>query len=243
MTIQIIEIVGRSIQGVTRPYICRADDGNIYFVKGIGAGRRSQVYEWIAGNLALEVGLPIAPFELVDIPEELIKDNELYNDLGTGLAFGSLKQVITELNFSGIDQVQDEIQRAVLAFDWWIRNEDRTLTESGGNPNLFWEPDNEKLVVIDHNQAFDTDFSNSNFKLLHVFNQQANQLFDYATYRHEYESKFKKAMKSFGEICDNLPEEWYYSDPEMSVPADFKITNIENILNRCNKDSFWNTHE
>lgn len=135
------------------PFICRGDDDNTYFVKGIGAVRRGQVCEWVAGNLGLELGLPIAPFEIVDVPVELVEGNPQYRDLGAGPAFGSQKQMIMELNYAGIEQVPDDLQRAVLAFDWWIRNEDRLLSESGGNPNLFWAPEYEKLVVIDHNQC------------------------------------------------------------------------------------------
>jgi hypothetical protein len=73
MRVQIVEIMGRSTQGITRPFKCRGDDGHIYFVKGHGAGRRSQICEWIAGQLAFRLGLPIAPFEIVDVPEELIR--------------------------------------------------------------------------------------------------------------------------------------------------------------------------
>ena len=80
--IQIIEILGRSEQGMTRPFICRGEDNNIYFVKGVGAGRRSQVCEWLAGNLALELGLPIAPFRIVDVPFALAENNPQYSELG-----------------------------------------------------------------------------------------------------------------------------------------------------------------
>lgn len=167
--IQIVEIVGRSEQGVTRPFICRGDDGNTYFVKGIGAGRQSQVYEWIAGGLALELSLPIAPFDIVAVPEELVAVSPNYRELGAGPAFGSLKQTIMELNYAMVDEVPVELQQAVLAFDWWIRNNDRMLTESGGNPNLFWEPEEGRLVIIDHNQAFDPRFSVEDFLDYHVF--------------------------------------------------------------------------
>ena len=118
MTVQIIEIMGRSEQGVTLPFICRGDDDLIYFVKGIGAGRRSQVCEWIAGNLAKEVGLPIAPFEIVDVPVELVEGNPQYRDLGSGPAFGSLRQTIMELNYAAIGRVPVGLQRDLLAFDW-----------------------------------------------------------------------------------------------------------------------------
>ena len=181
--IQIIEILGRSEQGMTRPFICRGEDNNIYFVKGSGAGRRSQICEWIAGNLALELGLPIAPFRIVDVPFALVENNPQYSELGAGPAFGSLKQTIMELNYAGIEQVPVALQRDVLAFDWWIHNIDRMLTESGGNPNLFWAPEEERLVVIDHNQAFDPQFSAKDFFDYHVFSQNYHALFDDALYR------------------------------------------------------------
>lgn len=243
MTVQIIEIIGRSEQGITLPFICRGDDGNTYFVKGIGAGRRSQVCEWIAGNLGLELGLPLAPLEIVDVPEALVENNPKYRDLGVGPAFGSQKQQIMELNYAGIIHVPRELQRAVLAFDWWVHNEDRQLTETGGNPNLFWEPEHEKLVVIDHNQAFDSDFSIEKFKEFHVFSDQVNNLFGNALYRDEFSGKFKLALKSWKRICDNIPKEWYYFDPERTVLADFDLSDILRILERCNEETFWNDHE
>ena len=239
MTIEIVEIMGRSEQGITRPFICRGDDDNIYFVKGIGAGRLSQVYEWIAGNLGVKLGLPIAPFEVVHVPVELAEANPDYRDLGVGPAFGSLKQTIMELNYAGIDLVPDELQRSVLAFDWWIHNDDRMLSESGGNPNLFWEPEDDQLVVIDHNQAFAPDFSADNLMKYHVFIGQRINLFGDALYRRKYAEAFQAALNQWQNICDNIPEEWHYLDVEMTVPANIRLDAIFNILNRCNTEALW----
>ncbi len=241
MTIQIVEIMGRAKQGITRPFICRGDDDQIYFVKGVGAGRRSQVCEWIAGNLALELGLPIAPFEIVDVPVELVEDNPQYSDLGVGPAFASLKQIITELNYAGIDGVPGGLQRDVLAFDWWVRNEDRTLSESGGNPNLFWEPRQGQLVVIDHNQAFDEAFRADHFLKYHVFNSQRHQLFSDALHMQEYEKNFQEALKQWHNIHNGIPTEWKFLDAELSVPANIDLKAIFNTLNRCNTPEFWNS--
>ena len=43
MTVGITEVIGRSSQGITRPFLCRADDGRLYYVKGNGAGRRALI--------------------------------------------------------------------------------------------------------------------------------------------------------------------------------------------------------
>ena len=42
MTVNIVEIIRRSTQGITRPFLCRGDDNWLYYVKGHGAGRAGQ---------------------------------------------------------------------------------------------------------------------------------------------------------------------------------------------------------
>lgn len=69
---EVIEVIRRSEQGITRPFICRCDDEQIYFVKGRGSGRESQVYEWLAGNLGLQLGLPLATFDIVVTPPAIL---------------------------------------------------------------------------------------------------------------------------------------------------------------------------
>lgn len=117
--IEIVEVLRRSEQGMTRPFICRGDDGEIYFVKGVGAGRRSQVCEWICGHLGMAFGLPVAPFEIVHVPAELLAvDSALkLSDLGAGPAFGSRQQHVTEITMEAAKEVPDCLKRDVLLFD------------------------------------------------------------------------------------------------------------------------------
>lgn len=238
--VQIVEILGRSEQGMTRPFICRGEDGNTWFVKGIDAGRRSQVCEWIAGKLALALELPVAPFELVDVPNELVEMTPEYQALGPGPAFGSLKQTIMELNYAKVSDVPMELQRSVLGFDWWIRNNDRMLSEAGGNPNLFWEPEDERLVVIDHNQAFDPEFSADDFLKYHVFCGAWHTLFDDAFNRQQFQESYCSAFKQWETIREGIPEAWYYLDPDQIDEADIDLDAIFRILNRCTEKTFWN---
>ena len=236
--IQIIEILNRSIQGITLPFICKASDGYIYFVKGHSAGRRSLVCEWIAGNLAEKVGLPIAPFTLLEIPE-VIQGKEKYRDLGQGIVFGSRKQNITELQHNIITQIPSELQRSVLAFDWWVKNADRTLSVKGGNPNLLWDGKQKKLVMIDHNQAFDRNFNPSLFHETHIFKHQAKLLFNDMFYNKESSNIFEATLSHWDSICSNIPEEWYYADQEQTVDADFDLDIFYQTLERCTANNFW----
>ncbi|WP_311548610.1 HipA family kinase [Paraburkholderia atlantica] len=70
--VQIAEILGRATQGITRPFICRGEDEQLYFVKGRHAGRRSLVAEWLGSSMAAAFGLPVAPFRIAQVQEELI---------------------------------------------------------------------------------------------------------------------------------------------------------------------------
>jgi len=238
LDLNIIEILGRADQGITRPFICRCDDGYTYFVKGLDATRESQVKEWIAGKLASKLGLPIAPFSLVYADPAFMEDPE-YSGLGNGFSFGSRKRQVTELSFSDIGDVPNRQQLGVLAFDWWIKNGDRTLTEGGGNPNLFWSPGDKELVVIDHNQAFDPSFSDLDFMSYHVFKEKIPFLFDDMVKREEFSSIFYSALEDWEEICEQIPEAWMYLDDDMTVSSSVNLQKIKSILDKVESRDFW----
>ena len=81
----------------------------------------------------------------------------------------------------------------LLLLDLWIQNEDRSLSELGGNPNLLvtqipplpaddpegalWvdQPRREMLWAYDFNLAFDPDFNRERFFGAHVFGGMLKQ--------------------------------------------------------------------
>jgi len=227
---------------MTEPFICRGDDGEIYFVKGTGAGRISQINEWISGNLAIAFGIPVAPFRIVQVPEELaeVLSVEHAFALGYGPAFGSKEQQITELAYSQVFDVPIEVRCSLLVFDWWISNGDRMLTENSGNPNLFWEAEAQRLVVIDHNQSFDPDFDSDNLFKYHAFKDSAPRVFNDLIERGHYTSKMEQAIEGWDEIVRAIPEEWLYIDPEMTIELDLELNSLLRHLQRFRSDSFWN---
>ena len=240
MAIQIVEILDRAIQGITRPFYCRCEDGQAYFVKGHGAGKRSLIAEYVGGHLARAFGLPVAEFEIVEVPAELIKwcGRDDAKDLGTGLAFGSKAlPYVQEFSVSHIPHVEVQMRKDVALFDWWVHNADRTLTEKGGNPNLLWDQANSKLAVIDHNQAFDTDFDAQLFAQSHVFHANLLDIFDDLVERETYRSRLSAAIAVFDFACDNVPDEWWRVDN--GVPASFNRDAIRAVLNRFMNNDFW----
>lgn len=240
-TVVIEEVIGRAAQGVTEPFICRGDDAAIYFVKGVGAGRRSQVCEWVAAQMATYFGLPIAPYALAYVPEELIVAQSFprIRDLGAGIAFASRQLPhAQELNLALRERVPPEMAADILVFDWWLRNEDRHLTEMGGNPNLLWDMEANSLAVIDHNQAFDRFFNVQHFLDTHVFSDHWNQIYSDVAERLRYQVKMKAVLARLAEARDSIPEHWWWVDE--GVPADISWVEISACLERCHHGDFWN---
>ena len=86
------------------------------------------------------------------------------------MAFGSrISEHTREFEPSLLTRCAPDFRRDLVAFDWWVRNADRTLGAISGNPNLLWNSEIEAPVVIDHNMAFDRDFDAPLFRQTHVF--------------------------------------------------------------------------
>lgn len=240
MAIQIVEILDRSIQGITNPFYCRCEDGQAYFVKGHGAGKSSLIAEYVGGRLARAFGLPVADFEIVEVPQELIKwcGRRDANELGAGLAFGSKALPhVQEFSISHMPKVPVPTRKDVVLFDWWVHNADRTLTEKGGNPNLLWDTQNSKLAVIDHNQAFDTGFDSLRFSELHVFHDSLQVIFDDLVDCDAYRDRLTAAFAEFDPACDNVPPEWWAVDN--GVPTEFNRDAVRELLRRFMNNDFW----
>ena len=91
--LQVTEIVRRLDQGMTRPFLVRAEDDALYVAKGRETTQRGLMAEWICGHLASALGLSIPEFTLLDVPPELAAAfGPEGNALGAGLAFGSRQE-------------------------------------------------------------------------------------------------------------------------------------------------------
>lgn len=238
--IVIEEVLGRSKQGMTLPFICRGSDGEVYYVKGAGAGRRSQICEWVAMQLGARFGLPIATSILAEVPLELI-DSRVRSDigdLGSGIVFASRELPhVQELTVTTRNLVRPALARDILVFDWWLQNEDRHLTNSGGNPNLLWNVHENTLAVIDHNQAFDRSFDTKNFLQSHVFKSHWNDIFGDYVERKRYHDRMGIVLEGLDDVRDTIPASWWNVDD--GVCADVSWEEIVTCLERFQSTKFW----
>ena len=250
MTLTIVEVIKRSEQGRTEPYICRGNDGEVYFVKGRSATRQDLINEWMCANLAQALGLPIAPFAIAEVPQDLM-DADLtgwLKDLGVGPVFASRKVMGQDLTASQVPHVPLAVRQDVLVFDWWVRNNDRHLTALGGNVNLLWKPHvyeedtqtDTGLVVIDHNLALDKAFSTQEFCESHVFADDLAITFSDFVLRQTYSSRLLQAMEVWDKTWNNLPEAWHFVDLEQTMPCYYPKADVLTILSLAQSLDFWN---
>ena len=71
--LEIVEIIRPAVQGQTTPFLCNADDGNTYYVKGYAASVAGLMKEWLGANLAKAFGLPVPPFEIALLDSRLVE--------------------------------------------------------------------------------------------------------------------------------------------------------------------------
>lgn len=242
MTVGIIEIIRRSDQGTTRPFLCRAENGHLYYVKGRYAGRKALCAEWIAGRLGRLLGLPIPEIAIAEVPDALVGFSAIEDiaDLGTGPAFASLAVAgAQELTYGDIPRVPENLRLQVLVFDWWVHNEDRTLTEYGGNPNLIWSVQQGGLQVFDQNLAFDDSFDSTGFWQHHLFNRGHTSWPD--GFCDEMTRKMTAAAAMLPGIWQELPMAWLHQDADPGLPACLNFDEISRLLTRFQADpeAFW----
>jgi hypothetical protein len=251
--ITIIEVVGRSEQGMTRPFLCHADDLMTYYVKGAYAGKKSLCCEWVASrlaNLLVEdepLGLP--RFRIAEVPGELFEGSGRpdIRDLGKGKVFASMRiEDGQELNWSKAQGWPDGTMAMVLLVDLWLRNEDRSLSAHGGNPNLLlkpipplpdddpegalWkaQPRRELLWIYDFNLAFDENFNRQHLFETHVFGRLLGGW--PSGFREKMEPRMRRASEQLGTIFSELPVEWLHVDGDESLPVQLDIERVNSIL-------------
>lgn len=225
----VTEVVRRLHQGVTRPFLVRAEDDLLYVAKGREATQRGLIAEWLCAHLARALGLSIPEFVLLDVPPELVEAfGPEGNSLGAGIVFGSRQQAgVQEFAVTQLKRIKAENRRSVLAFDWWVENADRSLTPHGGNPNLLWSAAENRLFVIDHNLAFDHEFDETEFFAAHVFREEAELLFGDLVCRAENAARLSAALGCLDEAASLIPPAWYWVDVAQTIPVqvDFNAIN------------------
>lgn len=239
--LQIVEVIQESDQGCSRPFLCRCQNGNDHFVKGLQSKRFSQIREWICSNIAQELGLPIAPFSLLHLPIELYEELPSHlKCIGYGLMFASQKiEAVSFLEVATIRNIPRELRQKIVAFDWLIRNGDRTK----GNSNLLYQANSGELLLIDQDSAFDRSVERQHFLDEHIFNDDFADIVNDLMLQSDILNFLGGAQKAFETAIQSIPSEWHWSNLEQDIPATFDFEFAKKTiaeLNLLNSNTFWN---
>jgi hypothetical protein len=201
-------------EGGSLPAIVEADDDGLYVLKfrGAGQGPKALVAEWLAGEVARVIGLPIPEIVFIELPIDLARtepDSEIQSliraSAGLNLALDYLPGSVT---FDPLTHSLDSrLCSLIVWFDAYVCNVDRTVR----NVNmLMWH---RQPWLIDHGAALyfqhawrreDTPARNP-FSLIkdHVLLRPADQLM-------EADEHVKRLLTDdkLHEIIAVLPREW-----------------------------------
>lgn len=228
------EIIGKAESGITEPYLCRLSDGKTYYVKGTSATIRGLINELVCALLGRALGLPIPPVALAEVTSATTQfDPSARASLGAGLAFASEKHdSLVEATSANLHRLDLRMQQKLFLFDYWVRNEDRTFTEFGGNPNLFIDVETETAIVIDHNLAFDPAFDLRNNRLYHICRQAWIEASSDILLPAQLRAELMEVNSMVPAILSELPDEWIGVSPGSP-------NQIADTLKECLDDAFW----
>lgn len=142
-------------EGGSLPGLLEADDDGLYVVKfrGAGQGPRALVAEWLAGEIARALDLPVPELVVIDVdpgigdaePDEELQDL-VHRSGGLNLGLDFLPGALP-FNPAADPVVDPDFAARVVWFDAFVTNPDRSVV----NPNLLdWHG---RTWLIDHGAA------------------------------------------------------------------------------------------
>ena len=244
---KVIFIRERTKMGVTRPFICQTEAGKWVIIKTLAMMPLSQLLAEMFGSiLAREIGLPCPEVSFVEVTPESSNyvSAEWRNDLPVSTAFASkfmknakIAKTTQAMNINYLDETN---QKLLYMFDRWILNSDRTASTMGtGNINLLFDEQQQKILVIDHNLAFDeTALFNE-----HIFSPKNRSWHLDWVDQDTFSKKAIDILSKFNDIYQSIPDNWFPIDDEEHQKMDAEINRIKAILSRITETHYWNNIE
>lgn len=229
----VCELIRKLDSGMTEPVLCNLSDDNLYAVKGRNALTYGLLAEAYAARLAQLIKLPVPNWSIANVDEGIISaSGTTYRSLGAGPAFASLwRDTAQPLAPSMINDANRDVLAKLYVFDHWIGNSDRTLTEHGGNPNVFVDLSGNNLFIIDHNLAFSRTHVANELEL-HAGRASWKMKRTEIVFVEELRAALLEARMTIKEFDANLPWQWVDEEPNFD-------SNVQSFLARAERDSFW----
>ncbi|PYZ94674.1 hypothetical protein CR194_03850 [Salipaludibacillus keqinensis] len=224
-------------------HIIECSDGKKYVVKfGNKKKKREKelVNEYVVGQLASHLSLPVPPSKLVFISSDFIEKNSTRKTLHAGLQFATL-YIEDSIGFPPegegplFEQIlnKEEELAGIMIFDQWVNNTDR------GRNNILFEnrQHGDYVYMIDHGRCFPGGYG-WNCKTLKNSPQYRLKMPVYKWILSMLESEealylFAERMKAVPHekilnIVDGIPAEWTITTDEKEALIEFLIKEKEN---------------
>lgn len=241
---KIIFIRERTEMGITKPFICQSETEQWFIVKTKAMMPIHQLLsEFIGSTLAAKLGLPCPHIDFVEITtttNQYVPD-EWLADLPVGIAFASSFCEKAKLaKTAQVKSLCEQNQKWLYMFDRWILNSDRTASTIGtGNINLLFDEIQQRILVIDHNLAFDEQ---ANFDE-HIFApQNRSWRLDWID-KQIFTEKALDILANFDEIYQQIPDDWFPFDDEAFQKMEQQLQKIKQLLTRITEQHYWDNIE
>jgi hypothetical protein len=225
-------------EGGSLPAIVEANDQGMYVLKfrGAGQGPKALIAELICGELARAIGLPVPELVLMELDPDLARtepDPEIQDLLKASAGLNiALDYLPGSVMFDPVaDQPSGELASAIVWFDAYITNVDRTARNSN---LLMWH---RRLYLIDHGAALYFHHSWANylqrsqdpFAMIqnHVLLPFANQLHTAAA-----QCTAKLTLTVIEEAVEQIPDSWLTTDTTFSSAEEYRAAYVEYLLRR-----------
>jgi hypothetical protein len=198
--------------------------------KGLELPPAERIAELLCARLGADFGLPIPWHGCIYVDPALLRYlPQAKSDLGAGDSF-ALAYVTDAADplYSQALEVPVNLQKAIFTFDYCV-----------GNPNLLMSGSDNQLQLIDHNQAFKWPVDAIEFSDSHVFGPRNRAWSLDRVDKVEYSQRMQETVRRFGELCSDIPDEWWESIGKQAL--DIRLKEIEGNLMRCMSDDFWST--
>jgi hypothetical protein len=222
-----------TLDGGTAHVILFSDDKKYVVKWNATSNKRAKevVNEYVAGNLATLLSLPVVPFELVYIPADFISNTPKLKSkkhtFNPGCHYACLfienSIELSELNKSlpsKTDVINHEMLAAMVVFDHWVHNIDRTMS------NLLLEKRNNEVFyvhLIDHGKCFPGGYNWS----VNTLRTKSNDGLPFReTYHWVFSILNEEDFTQFVEKIINLPNERIF-EVIRSIPEEWQVSKEE----------------
>lgn len=225
-------------EGGSMPAVIEADDEGLYVLKfrGAGQGAKALVAEWVAGEIARVLALPVPEIVFVELDPELARtepDSEIQHliraSAGLNLALDYLPGAVA---FDPVAEHPDAtLASQVVWFDAYVSNVDRTAR----NTNLLiWH---RQLKLIDHGAALyfhhgwdgSTASAGNPFPLIrdHVLLPWAQRIAEVDPLL-----AAKLPAETIAGIVAQLPDAWLQGEDAFADPATQRTAYVDYLVQR-----------